>query len=369
MNINKEKFYEGFSPFYKSVTGKKIVSQSVIGAVDFLLHSFQTNSQWKTVPQVAYALATVLHETAYTFKPITEYGGKSYFNKYNAGTRIGSNLGNTEVGDGYAFRGRGYVQITGRRNYTKYGIADTPDLALDPVTAFRIMTEGMFKGGFTGKKLTDYVNNSSKDYKNARRVINGTDKAATIASYASKLEAILSASTNVHAAPVIEDKPIVVKEDSNVIEPVPSVDVEVPVDGYPEDPKPGEAIPDDAAKAGAPVVGGRPGDPSIEITAGTPQETSGWGAWVANIRAQWVALGLGIPSLGGLTFLTNPIFWWIAGGVLGLAIIISATAYITAMVVKSKEKREREQRQHEIDLKEMELAADPTKYNVTLKRK
>src|SRR6476620_5379936 len=190
MNFNREIFFEQFRPFYKSKASKSRVTTNVVNSVEFLLGKFESTPEWKKLEHVAYALATIMHETAFTFAPITEYGGKSYFNKYDGR----SDLGNNHAGDGYKYRGRGYVQLTGRKNYTKYGIEDTPEEALNPETAFKIMTDGMFKGAYTGKKLTDYINNNNVDFVNARRVINGTDKASVIASYAKGFLSMLKAS-------------------------------------------------------------------------------------------------------------------------------------------------------------------------------
>ena len=143
----------------------------------------------------AYLLATTYHETAHTMQPITERGGRRYFDKYEAGTRIGKVLGNTEPGDGYRYRGRGYVQLTGRRNYAlagrvlKLDLLTKPDLALQPAIAAEILVKGCMQGWFTGKDLADYL---PGDYRNARRVVNGTDRAAQIAGYAKRFEAALS---------------------------------------------------------------------------------------------------------------------------------------------------------------------------------
>lgn len=134
---------------------------------------------------LAYLLATQKHETAHTMQPIYERGAKAYFNKYEPGTKIGANLGNTLKGDGYKFRGRGYVQLTGRSNYIKAGkklgidLVGSPDLALQPDIAARILIRGCVEGWFTGKKLGDYAT-----FRDMRRVVNGTDKADLIAGYA-----------------------------------------------------------------------------------------------------------------------------------------------------------------------------------------
>lgn len=64
-----------------------------------------------------------------------------YFARKYEGKRI---LGNVKKGDGYRYRGRGYIQLTGRDNYTRAGralgldLANNPDLAADPATAARI---------------------------------------------------------------------------------------------------------------------------------------------------------------------------------------------------------------------------------------
>ena len=143
---------------------------------------------------VAYGLATTWHETARTMQPIKEMGGPDYFfrmyDKDGARPKVAASLGNTEPGDGVKFYGRGYVQITGRTNYTKYGITSNPDDALKSDVAGRILVDGMTKGVFTGKKLSDYL---PGDYVNARRIINGTDKAESIAGYAQSFETALSA--------------------------------------------------------------------------------------------------------------------------------------------------------------------------------
>jgi len=128
---------------------------------------------------LAYMLATAWHETAHTLEPVTEYGSREYFNKYDGR----KDLGNIRPGDGYKYRGRGYVQITGRNNYRKYGIEEIPEKALEPGFAAEIMIDGMTKGMFTGKKLSDYFSNKNNDPVNARRIINGIDRAERIAGY------------------------------------------------------------------------------------------------------------------------------------------------------------------------------------------
>lgn len=140
-----------------------------------------------------YALATAALETAYTMQPIEEYGSDQYFHDmYDPeGNRpeVAADLGNIYPGDGVLFHGRGYVMLTGRSNYEKassaleHDFVTFPDDALDPDHAAAIMVRGMCEGWFTGKKLSDYFNRTVDDPFNARRIINGTDRAETIAGY------------------------------------------------------------------------------------------------------------------------------------------------------------------------------------------
>jgi len=163
------------------------LSQTQVDGFNALLSAMKSwPLQW-----AAYGLATAWHETATKMQPIHEFGGNAYLSKYDTGS-LAAALGNTPAadGDGQIFAGRGYVQITGRRNYRAFGIEATPDDALKPDVAARIMVDGMEKGVFTGKGLKSYPLGAYSDY---RRIINGQDQAAKIADYASRFELALGA--------------------------------------------------------------------------------------------------------------------------------------------------------------------------------
>jgi hypothetical protein len=124
------------------------------------------------------ALATIRAETE-GFVPISE--GRSKFNTnvapfdlYDAGTPIGTRLGNTQPGDGPRFKGRGYVQLTGRDNYTRVGgqvganlVAD-PDKANDPTLAGLILAQFL-----KNKEATIRTALAQDDLKTARKAVNG----------------------------------------------------------------------------------------------------------------------------------------------------------------------------------------------------
>ncbi len=184
------------------------LSQDQVDGINRILDGMDDDEELSDIRHAAYMLATAWHETAMTMQPIAERGPVSYFNRYDpvlADTQrrrdTARAMGNQRQGDGYRYRGRGYVQLTWRNNYVRAGLklgvdlAGNPDLAMEPRIAYSAMSAGMREGWFTGRKLSDYIRPGRIDYVNARRIINGTDKAAEIAAYARGFESILRAAS------------------------------------------------------------------------------------------------------------------------------------------------------------------------------
>lgn len=127
-----------------------------------------------TKAQCAYTLATVEHETAYTWLPVREaYWLSETWRKNNLRY--------------YPYYGRGYVQITWRFNYLFYEkylgipLVSQPDLALDDEIALRILFKGLRDGDYTGLRLGQFIINSLDHAVAARKTVNGLDKADKIA--------------------------------------------------------------------------------------------------------------------------------------------------------------------------------------------
>lgn len=183
MTINRNQF---FSAIKTSLFNGRFTQAQVDGIIS-ILDTWEKDYKTLSLPEVAYCLATVYHETDRTMTPIEEYGkGK------------GKRYGKIDPTTGHAYYGRGYVQLTWLRNYalagTKLGVdlVKHPELALDLKIASKIMFQGMRDGWFTGKKLSDYCHKNPPDFLNARRIINGLDRAGIVASYAKRfLEALV----------------------------------------------------------------------------------------------------------------------------------------------------------------------------------
>lgn len=92
-----------------------------------------------TERRVCHLLAQLAHESA-GFQTLEEYAsGAAYEGR--------KDLGNTVKGDGVRFKGRGYIQLTGRANYTNYGkrigvdLVTNPSLAAVPKNALKLALE------------------------------------------------------------------------------------------------------------------------------------------------------------------------------------------------------------------------------------
>ena len=123
---------------------------------------------------IAVALGTIRAETE-GFTPIAELPsrfntlpGQPPFSAYE------NRLGNKTVGDGERYRGRGFVQLTGRDNYERYGklldipLADTPDVACAPEVAACLLAAFL---DANRERLAKAL--ASEDLKAARKVVNG----------------------------------------------------------------------------------------------------------------------------------------------------------------------------------------------------
>lgn len=143
---------------------------------------------------LAYMLATTFHETAATMQPVREYGGEKYLRskKY------------------YPWVGEGLVQVTWEENHRKFGATKPGQLLTMPI-AIKALFDGMIKGMFTGRKLSDYFGQIENNPVGARAIVNGKDKAKLIAGYHKNfLDAIEAAQD---AEPPADVKPEAAKAD------------------------------------------------------------------------------------------------------------------------------------------------------------
>lgn len=165
------------------------LTQAQVDGVNALLAA--TGAADWPVAYVAYGLATAFHETAKRMQPIREIG-------HGAGRAYARACSNGQVA-----YGRGLVQLTWEAGYQRADhelglegrLCADFDLALDPKVASDILVRGMAEGWFTGKKLADYLPADATanwaQFVDARRIINGIDRAGIIAGYAIKFQSAL----------------------------------------------------------------------------------------------------------------------------------------------------------------------------------
>jgi len=138
-------------------------ANQIIGALNLAMREFSIDT---SVRKTAF-LAQIAHETG-GFNWLCELGNNDYFKKYDGR----KDLGNINPGDGARFKGRGFIQITGRTNYLNVGtflkldLLNNPNLAEDPGIAARIA--GWF---WSSRKLNELADKD--DIVGITRRING----------------------------------------------------------------------------------------------------------------------------------------------------------------------------------------------------
>lgn len=168
--INREKFYLGYSKEFPKLNQKQVDN------LNYLLDRLDESTVIDSLAKYSYVLATIFHETAGTYAPITEYGSQTY-------------LKNKKY---YPYVGRGFCMITWKDNYDRFGkalgidLVNQPELACIPINAWKILELGMTsrKTNFTGKVLEDFINDNRINFIGARKIINGSDKATLVGNYA-----------------------------------------------------------------------------------------------------------------------------------------------------------------------------------------
>lgn len=188
--IDRKKFFDHVRKFL--CNGE--LSSAQVEGMDAILDEWEerglTDLRW-----LSYMMATTFHETGRSMQPVKEWGrgaGKPYGKKLKMGG--GPNKRIPYDKPDHIYFGRSFVQLTWYENYELMGrllgidLLNNPDKALEMEVSVKILFEGMLKaassfGDFTGKCLEQYFNETTDDPINARKVVNGLDKADLIASY------------------------------------------------------------------------------------------------------------------------------------------------------------------------------------------
>jgi putative chitinase len=159
----------------KSISNQPL-SQVQVDSVNAILASCVKHGV--TLPaQIAYVLGTAYHESR--LKPIEEIG-KGQGHAYGVADPLTHQT----------YYGRGFVQLTWKANYQEFGrllgidLVNHPELALNIADAAEIIVVGMKGGLFTGVGLSRFITTTATDFVNARKIVNGLDRAALIAGYA-----------------------------------------------------------------------------------------------------------------------------------------------------------------------------------------
>ncbi|MEW4426848.1 RHS repeat-associated core domain-containing protein [Paenibacillus pabuli] len=145
-----------------------------------------------TKERISHFLSQVMQESELG-RWTTELGGRNYFSKYEPGTKLGKQLGNTEKGDGYKFRGAGYIQMTGRYNYQRFADAMGDPKIMKIGAEYVAKNYAWRAAGFwwDDKKMNKLVDSGASVTQVTKRVNGGTNHLANRKKYYALVKKIL----------------------------------------------------------------------------------------------------------------------------------------------------------------------------------
>lgn len=212
--MNRESFFDHL----RGTLFKGGLKQSQVATIDALLDAAEERGTRRD--RLAYILATARHEPGDDMAPKDEnlwyrdgdrirktwpsrFASAAAAQPYARNPRAlankvyGGRNGNRAADDGWTYRGRGLVQLTGRDNYARAGkhlgidLEANPERANELAIAVAILVDGMEGGWFTGVSLADAE--KVPGWEDDRAIVNGRDRAALIAGYAEAFSGALAA--------------------------------------------------------------------------------------------------------------------------------------------------------------------------------
>lgn len=193
--IDRKKFFDYARRYLFGGT----LTQSQVEGCEAIIREYEARNL-VDIRWLAYILATAYHETGlfingklvHTMQPVEEMGkGK------------GKKYGKPDPETGLIYYGRGHTQNTWSDNYKRLTAAakakskpwdfyQHPELLLQMEPSIWASYQGMITGLYTGKKLQHYFSGIKNEPVEARRIINGKDRAQLVAGYHNKFLSALT---------------------------------------------------------------------------------------------------------------------------------------------------------------------------------
>lgn len=330
MKFNTEIVKKGFEKLYREVLKSNLTEKNWEN-IQFIFSCIEFDSYWSDYRQVANFLAQCGHESMWKYAPISEVRARRGTALYDIQNKYWDT----------GFYGRGIIQLTHALNYKKMSkyvgidLVKYPNkLIEDAQVSYTVAAKGMQEGIFTGKKLSDFIVGERCDYLNARKIVNGMDRAKDIEFYSKCIDSVLKKA-------LIEGTPTFTIDDETV-----------------------------DAETSTALASTDANSPAAVIEANIPVPTTAFQSLKAYYR-HVIAL-FGISGTGAVTwfsgFMQSNAAKYTLIGIIVFLVLISLVLAINHLWIKHDSEMRREQRAHELTLKELEIRADPNMQNVEVRK-